>query len=96
MIQVKNPIRSVGLIDVPVKIYQDVTSVINLRRPSGPGHRQGADGVPAGHSGQLADAEARGALGLHGQRAGRPPVRVPGVRRRGDEEVKQLYRLFRH
>ena len=25
------PIRAVGLIDVPVKIYQDVTSVINLR-----------------------------------------------------------------
>ena len=31
LIQVKSPIRSVGLIDVPVKIYQDVTSVINLR-----------------------------------------------------------------
>ena len=30
-IQVQAPIRAVGLIDVPVKIYQDVTSVINLR-----------------------------------------------------------------
>ena len=30
-IQVQSPIRAVGLIDVPVKIYQDVTSVINLR-----------------------------------------------------------------
>ena len=29
-IQVQAPIRAVGLIDVPVKIYQDVTSVINL------------------------------------------------------------------
>ena len=28
-------------------------------------------------------------LGLHGQRAGRPPVQVPGVRRRGDEEVRR-------
>ena len=35
LIQVKNPIRSVGLIDVPVKIYQDVTSVINLRVKEG-------------------------------------------------------------
>ena len=30
-IQVASPIRSVGLIDVPVKIYQDVTGVINIR-----------------------------------------------------------------
>ena len=30
-IQVSTPIRSTGLIDVPVKIYQDVTSVINIR-----------------------------------------------------------------
>ena len=30
-IQVQAPIRAVGLIDVPVKIYQDVISVINLR-----------------------------------------------------------------
>ena len=30
-IQVQAPIRAVGLIDVPVKIYQDITSVINLR-----------------------------------------------------------------
>ena len=30
-IQVVSPIRSTGLIDVPVKIYQDVTSVINFR-----------------------------------------------------------------
>ncbi len=30
-IQVTSPIRSTGLIDVPVKIYQDVTSVINIR-----------------------------------------------------------------
>ena len=30
-IQVSSPIRSTGLIDVPVKIYQDVTSVINIR-----------------------------------------------------------------
>ena len=35
LIQVKSPIRSVGLIDVPVKIYQDVTSVINLRVKEG-------------------------------------------------------------
>ena len=28
-------------------------------------------------------------FGLHGQRAGRPPVRVPGVRRRGDEEIRR-------
>ena len=34
-IQVKAPIRAVGLIDVPVKIYQDVTSVINLRVKEG-------------------------------------------------------------
>ena len=30
-IQVSSPIRSRGLIDVPVKIYQDVTGVINIR-----------------------------------------------------------------
>ena len=30
-IQVAPPIRATGLIDVPVKIYQDVTSVINIR-----------------------------------------------------------------
>ena len=30
-IQVSAPIRSTGLIDVPVKIYQDVTGVINIR-----------------------------------------------------------------
>ena len=30
-IQVSSPIRSPGLIDVPVKIYQDVTGVINIR-----------------------------------------------------------------
>ena len=30
-IQVGSPIRATGLIDVPVKIYQDVTSVINIR-----------------------------------------------------------------
>ena len=30
-IQVGSPIRTTGLIDVPVKIYQDVTSVINIR-----------------------------------------------------------------
>ena len=30
-IQVASPIRATGLIDVPVKIYQDVTSVINIR-----------------------------------------------------------------
>ena len=29
-IQVSSPIRSTGLIDVPVKIYQDVTGVINI------------------------------------------------------------------
>ena len=34
-IQVQSPIRAVGLIDVPVKIYQDVTSVINLRVKEG-------------------------------------------------------------
>lgn len=34
-IEVKAPIRSVGLIDVPIKIYQDVTSVINLRVKAG-------------------------------------------------------------
>ena len=30
-IQVSSTIRSTGLIDVPVKIYQDVTGVINIR-----------------------------------------------------------------
>ena len=30
-IQVSSPIRSTGFIDVPVKIYQDVTGVINIR-----------------------------------------------------------------
>ena len=30
-IQVTSPIRSVGLIDVPVKIYQDITGVIQIR-----------------------------------------------------------------
>ena len=30
-IQVSSPIRSTGLIDVPVKIYQDITGVINIR-----------------------------------------------------------------
>lgn len=30
-IQVASPIRATGLIDVPVKIYQDVTGVINIR-----------------------------------------------------------------
>ena len=30
-IQGSSPIRSTGLIDVPVKIYQDVTGVINIR-----------------------------------------------------------------
>ena len=30
-IQVSSPIRSTGLIDFPVKIYQDVTGVINIR-----------------------------------------------------------------
>ena len=30
-VQVSSPIRSTGLIDVPVKIYQDVTGVINIR-----------------------------------------------------------------
>ena len=30
-IQVASPIRSTGLIDVPVKIYQDVTGMINIR-----------------------------------------------------------------
>lgn len=34
-IEVKSPIRAVGLIDVPVKIYQDVTSIINLRVKEG-------------------------------------------------------------
>ena len=29
--QVSSPIRSTGLIDVPVKIYQDVTGLINIR-----------------------------------------------------------------
>lgn len=30
-IQVDSPIRSTGLIDVPVKIYQDITAIINIR-----------------------------------------------------------------
>lgn len=30
-IQVASPIRSVGLIDVPVKIYQDITAIIQIR-----------------------------------------------------------------
>ena len=30
-IQVSSPIRSTGLIDIPVKIYQEVTGVINIR-----------------------------------------------------------------
>ena len=34
-IQVQSPIRAVGLIDGPVKIYQDVTSVINLHVKEG-------------------------------------------------------------
>ena len=34
-IQVSTPIRSTGLIDVPVKIYQDVTGVINIRVSEG-------------------------------------------------------------
>ena len=34
-IQVASPIRSTGLIDVPVKIYQDVTGVINIRGNEG-------------------------------------------------------------
>lgn len=34
-IKVDAPIRSIGLIDVPVKIYQDVTSVIRLRVTEG-------------------------------------------------------------
>ncbi|MBP2624139.1 50S ribosomal protein L9 [Streptococcus oricebi] len=34
-IKVDSPIRAIGLIDVPVKIYQDVTSVINLRVKEG-------------------------------------------------------------
>ena len=29
--QVASPIRSVGLIDVPVKIYQDITGIIQIR-----------------------------------------------------------------
>ena len=34
-IQVSSPIRSTGLIDVPVKIYQDVTGLINIRVKEG-------------------------------------------------------------
>ena len=34
-IKVDSPIRSIGLLDVPVKIYQDVTSVIRLRVTEG-------------------------------------------------------------
>ena len=30
-IQVASPIRAVGLIDVPVKIYQDITGIIQIR-----------------------------------------------------------------
>ena len=30
-IQVASPIRSVGLIDVPVKLYQDITGIIQIR-----------------------------------------------------------------
>jgi len=30
-IQVASPIRSVGLIDAPVKIYQDITGIIQIR-----------------------------------------------------------------
>ena len=30
-IQVASPIRSTGLINVPVKIYQDITAIINIR-----------------------------------------------------------------
>lgn len=30
-IQLDHPIRAIGLIDVPVKIYQDVTGIINLQ-----------------------------------------------------------------
>ena len=30
-LQVASPIRSVGLIDVPVKIYQDITGIIQIR-----------------------------------------------------------------
>ena len=30
-IQVASPIRSVGLIDVPVKIYQDITGILQIR-----------------------------------------------------------------
>ena len=29
-IQLDHPLRSVGLVDVPVKLYQDVTGIINL------------------------------------------------------------------
>ena len=34
-IKVDSPIRSIGLIDVPVKIYKDVTGVIRLRVTEG-------------------------------------------------------------
>ena len=34
-IQVASPIRSVGLIDVPVKIYQDITGIIQIRVTEG-------------------------------------------------------------
>ena len=34
-IKVDSPIRSIGLIDVPVKIYQDITGVIRLRVKEG-------------------------------------------------------------
>lgn len=34
-IQLDHPLRAVGLIDVPVKIYQDVTGIIRLRVSEG-------------------------------------------------------------
>ena len=34
-IKVESPIRSIGLIDVQVKIYQDITGIINLRVKEG-------------------------------------------------------------
>lgn len=34
-IKVDSPIRSIGLIDVPVKIYQDIAGVIRLRVKEG-------------------------------------------------------------
>ena len=38
-IKVESPIRSIGLIDVQVKIYQDITGIINLRVKEGIGER---------------------------------------------------------